>query len=431
LILELGIFSTISQKGYSFVDDDITLNFPADQFTIDTTSPTLGLTSQGIRVVTDGFTYNGSTLDVDYFFTPYPLVTVQISDENIAELKIFEDRGPEQIRHVELAFGLSKGQYVSQSSAVISYDIDYQGNGVVSQIDPENIIDDDTLKVEHKIVKCTELSYDEKCLLVKIYHTFRSPLDFDIVGTNIWDTKRNSWQNFFNHGIRVEGQSLNTEKGILVNNGSLRLYPLTDDSNNVRVMIDENNILYILTPNGNYEELRNNASLFHEIDESMYNFEEFSSHGIDRHDPKFKEYQTEQNQIAQVQLNAMINSQSIANPYFGVNDNEQIIEGIAFTGATPELLEAIEHRIDRHDPKFKEYQTEQNQIAQVQLNAMINSQSIANPYFGVNDNEEIIEDFTPIRFTPELLEVIEHEKLKAEYLFDILFNIKQFDDQFK
>jgi hypothetical protein len=49
-------------------------------------------------------------------------------------------------------------------------------------------------------------------LLVRIYHTFRESLDFDIVATNVWDTKRNSWENLFNHGIHVTGDSINPPK---------------------------------------------------------------------------------------------------------------------------------------------------------------------------------------------------------------------------
>jgi hypothetical protein len=147
--------------------------------------------------------------DANYFFTPYPLITTEIGKENVAQLKIYEDSGPEQVRHVALGFGLAKGEYMSQSNAVIVYDIDFEGNAVISQIDPENAIDDDTLRIEQENVKCTALDVYEKCLLVTIYHTFRAPLEFNIVGTDLWDDKNNSWQNFFNHGIEITGETLN------------------------------------------------------------------------------------------------------------------------------------------------------------------------------------------------------------------------------
>ena len=36
-----------------------------------------------------------------------------------------------------------------------------------------------------------------------------APMDFNIVGTNVWDYRLNSWQNYYNHGIEIQGKSLN------------------------------------------------------------------------------------------------------------------------------------------------------------------------------------------------------------------------------
>ncbi|MBM2819988.1 MAG: hypothetical protein HW410_1670, partial [Nitrosarchaeum sp.] len=175
----------------------------------DCTPPILGYDSTGKKLVDGGFTYNGLVSDANYFFTPYPLINTEIGKENVAQLKIYEDSGLEQVRHVALGFGLAKGEYMSQSNAVIAYDIDFQGNTVISQIDPEDAIDDDSLRIERENVKCTASDIEEKCLLVTIYHTFRAPLEFNIVGTDLWDDKNNSWQNFFNHGIEITGETLN------------------------------------------------------------------------------------------------------------------------------------------------------------------------------------------------------------------------------
>jgi len=39
--------------------------------------------------------------------------------------------------------------------------------------------------------------------------SFRQPLDFNIVSTNVWDFKLNAWQNYYNDGVEVQGESLN------------------------------------------------------------------------------------------------------------------------------------------------------------------------------------------------------------------------------
>jgi len=60
---------------------------------VDCTEPTLGVNSDGTRLVDNGFSYNGQSIDVDYYFTPYPLVTVNVGKQNVAEFKIYENRG--------------------------------------------------------------------------------------------------------------------------------------------------------------------------------------------------------------------------------------------------------------------------------------------------------------------------------------------------
>ena len=169
-------------------------------------APTLGVDNEGNRLVTDGFTYNGNPINVELFFTPYPLITVDVGKKNTAEFKIYENYGPDNIRHFELAFGLGTGQFVSASKAVIVWDKTFDGIETVTVEDPDNVLQD--VSVRTSTGKCADDSASE-CLLVTIDHTFRAPLDFNIVGTNVWDTKRNSFQNYYNHGVEIQGKSLN------------------------------------------------------------------------------------------------------------------------------------------------------------------------------------------------------------------------------
>lgn len=172
----------------------------------DCEEPTLGVDSVGKRHVTNGFTYNGNSVDVERFFTPYPLITANVGQTNKAEFKIYENQGPENIKHFSFAFGLGKDQIISESKAMIELDIDHEGTETVTVTDPENALEN--VKVETSIVSCSDNSFTE-CLGVTIYHKFRAPLDFNIVATDIWDFKRSSWQNYYNHGIEVVGKSLN------------------------------------------------------------------------------------------------------------------------------------------------------------------------------------------------------------------------------
>jgi len=192
----------------------------------DCEEPTLGVDSRGTRLVSNGFTYNENPVDVQRFFTSYPLIKVNVGEENRADFKIYDNMGPEKIKHFSFAFGLGKDQVISQSKAMIELDIDFDGKEIVTLTDPENALDD--VRVETSTVSC-DGDIRVECLAVTIYHTFRTPLDFNIVATDVWDTKRNSWQNYYNHGIEVVGESLNPPKEYDgINRGTI--YHLTETS---------------------------------------------------------------------------------------------------------------------------------------------------------------------------------------------------------
>lgn len=175
----------------------------------DCEEPTLGMDSKGKRLVDNGFTYNGKSIDVERYFTPYPLVTVQTGKQNVAEFKIYENGGPDKISHFELAFGLANGESIGMSKVIINWDKSFDGIETVTLVDPENVLEN--IQITTLEDSCSEES-QQKCLMVKIEHTFRAPLDFNILGTNVWDSKRNAWQNYYNHGIEVVGESLNPPK---------------------------------------------------------------------------------------------------------------------------------------------------------------------------------------------------------------------------
>jgi len=169
--------------------------------------PTLGINEKYTRVVENGFTYNGNTINVERYFTPYPLITVDVGKQNKAVFKIYDNLGPDNIRHFDLAFGLDVGQTMGTSNAMIVWTKSHEGTETVTLVDPHNALDN--VRVLTSEGKCKADSAGNNCLIVTVYHTFRAPLDFDMVGTNVWDYKRNAWQNFYNHGIHIEGESLN------------------------------------------------------------------------------------------------------------------------------------------------------------------------------------------------------------------------------
>jgi len=173
----------------------------------DCSAPTLGIDEQFTRVVENGFTYNGNTINVERYFTPYPLITVDVGKQNKAVFKIYENSGPDNIQHFDFAFGLDVGQVMGTSNAMISWDKSHDGTETVTIVDPNNALEN--VRVSTSEGKCKADSTGNDCLIITVSHTFREPLDFDIVGTNVWDNRQHSWQNFYNHGVHIEGESLN------------------------------------------------------------------------------------------------------------------------------------------------------------------------------------------------------------------------------
>ena len=100
----------------------------------------------------------------------------------------------------------------------------------VTITDPENALDNVSVTTDK--VACN--GGPTQCLEITINHMFREPLDFDIVGTNVWDYSRQSWQNYYNHGIEVVGESLNPPKEFNgINKG--HIYHLTETSKTTAV----------------------------------------------------------------------------------------------------------------------------------------------------------------------------------------------------
>lgn len=171
----------------------------------DCTPPTLGIDKNNKRVVSGGFSFNDNPVDAELYYTPYPLITAYVGEENTIALRIHENDGPQNLAHVGIAFGLGHGESFSQSQAIINWDRNYDGTEMVYVIDPKHVLEN--VRVESDQVACDDIG--SECIDIIFYHTFRAPLEFNMVATDIWDYDRNAWQNYFNHGVQVVGESLN------------------------------------------------------------------------------------------------------------------------------------------------------------------------------------------------------------------------------
>jgi hypothetical protein len=198
--------------------------------------PTLGLDQNQKRIVEEGFSFNGNPVDVEQFYTPYPLITTEVGQLNTVKLKIYENNGPDNIAHIGLSYGLGKGEIFNEGRATIEFDRTFDGVESVSLFDPHDVLGG--VNVTTSTIQCSA-SNNAQCLEVTFDHIFRESLEYNMVSTNIWDFERNGWQNYFNHGIEIVGESMNPPEeysGIFKG----KIYHLTETGKD-RAVDDEGN----------------------------------------------------------------------------------------------------------------------------------------------------------------------------------------------
>lgn len=252
----------------------------------DCTPPTLGVTKTGKVLVENGFSYNGNPVNVNSFFTPYPLITVDVGRQNVATFKVYEDKGPQSVSHFALAFGIGHGKIFSDSKAIIEWDKSWNGQETLNVIDPENSLDN--VKVYTFAGPCTNDFFDKNCLIINIYHTFRQPLDFNIVGTYFWDAKLNAANNYFNDGIQVVGDSLNPPAQY---QSTYKGHPVTITETEKNVGVDQDGNSWTFDKQWKMDYVSQGK-----IDDGL------TSQGIDRNNVRFNAYKQGQALIAEYNL---------------------------------------------------------------------------------------------------------------------------------
>ncbi len=195
------------------------------------TPPTIGLNENQKRIVYGGFSFNDNPIDVLQYYTLYPLITTAVGQNNTIKLKIYEEEGLDNIAHVGLSYGLGKGETFNEGRATIEYDRTFDGKEFVTTFDPHYVLGE--VNVTTADVRCGDSS-NAVCREFTFRHAFREPLEYNMIATNIWDFQRNGWQNYFNHGIQITGESMNPPEqysGIFQGH----IYKLTETGKNTAI----------------------------------------------------------------------------------------------------------------------------------------------------------------------------------------------------
>ena len=163
----------------------------------------------------------------------------------------------------------------------------------------------DNVKITTSTSSCSTSSTIQ-CLVVTIEHIFREQLEFNMVSTNVWDSKRNSWQNFYNHGIEVKGDSLKPPRTKMVAFGEVEmrgLYELTQIDKINHLWSDEFGNIYEYKGNDRYDRIYSVAK--------KIVFDKYTEHGCDRKCNWFDSYKFYQKLLAEITLKELLDGKII------------------------------------------------------------------------------------------------------------------------
>ena len=182
----------------------------------DSNSPTLGKASSGAQLVTNGFEYNGLTVNVGRYHTEFPLIGTNVGDINTIKMKVYDSAGPTGVKRVEFALGVPDIGLYHEAEAFV--EVWMQRDSVAVQ---ETIIVDELNLLENSDVSATVSQTscsggEQQCLLVELQYSYREPPAYNTISIKPVDWDNNAHQFYFNDGIHVDGDSINLPKEITI-----------------------------------------------------------------------------------------------------------------------------------------------------------------------------------------------------------------------
>ncbi len=195
LIFLLVIFSVT----VFFINDQIAFgNHSATRCATECQSPTLGLSSDSRRIVSDGFGINGQFFDVEYFSQKIPTQNFTVGETVDISLRVYENSGTQYLEHVALSIVMEEpkrinGLVVGNNESIISWNQKFDGTQSVDLVDPYDLIDDFEVKS----------SIENNTTILNFMFNVIEPIDSKDIRVKMWDYRKNSWNNYFYEAITV------------------------------------------------------------------------------------------------------------------------------------------------------------------------------------------------------------------------------------
>ncbi len=181
----------------------------------DCTPPTLGLDTNYKRIVDRGFSYNGNPVQVEFWHTPYPLITALVGNLNIVQITVYENSGKSYLDMVQFGIGAKEiGEPLNDVEILIEVyfeSIDDNNIGVENVIikDRDNLLDTYATIAFVDVVKCMDDSQTKECVQVILFYSYREPTLNNVMVVSVSDKERNTQDFYFNDGVEIVGESLN------------------------------------------------------------------------------------------------------------------------------------------------------------------------------------------------------------------------------
>ena len=183
--------------------------------------PTLGMDKNNKQIVKNGFGFNGNKTNVSYFYTPYPLIQTNVNQTNTITLKIYENQGIGNIWLAQVGLGVPEvGSPINSAEALVEIYFDVFSANIqrVEIKEKYNIIENSSVEIKTQQILCNDEN-QLQCLEISMDYRYRESPIFNMVMTSISDKSRNTNNNYFNEGIQVKGESLNSPHTIEINSG--------------------------------------------------------------------------------------------------------------------------------------------------------------------------------------------------------------------
>ena len=170
----------------------------------DCTPPTFYKNKNGLKIVSEGFEFNGNATDVTDFHTPYDLITINTNQTYNLKLKVYENN---YLEWLQIGFGIDGiGDPLNEAESLTTIYLNFDKTlDRVLTVEKHTLVD--IPRVNVTMVNCGHT--EQECYLLDIDFIYRDQQKNNVIGIEAVDRDRNNAIHYINDGILIVGESMN------------------------------------------------------------------------------------------------------------------------------------------------------------------------------------------------------------------------------